>query len=1310
MSLELQAAEIAAIDTLWKSWVSATDAELEATFKSLDYTSFLNVVKHLRNLGLIEEPQVPKLNIMVAGGLRFTLVGEGVIGAYCRDNTLKGKPFHVVLKEKKSAGAGVPSEVDLREYGVRIKIRRELPLVKDDPRILEALGKWATLPKSFRYMKRFSFTSLHHKGIQFDASFVRENKKDARGNYIQSTTFLGAQISKQPIHYEMEVEVLSGQNATQKSLLVGVASVLRGIQKSYVLVRNSIKQQVLALMAAQTGSPKNGFPGSQPVTLRKAHMGIEVESDTPNIRTTDYNVTDKADGLRCLLVVARNGRIYLVDRNLNVYGTDRRLDDAATAEWSGAVLDGEWVTQDAESKPMSRYYAFDIFNGKRGENVTERPFIVRAETAVSRLAAMTEATSVLNSASYVVAGIPPHNSLSIHMKTFQTPADTTDPNGIFKEAASILDRLKASAPYHTDGLIFTPNAARLPQNVNTWPQQLKWKPASMNSVDFLVSTEKERTSDGKPTTTELISTRLREDTNQFVRQKTLRLFVGSSTDPAFVDPRDTVLHKKPYPAGPDRAGGEYRAVEFQPQPPDPMASVCYVAINAGATDAAGAAPAAQTLDSLDDNIYCTESGDPIEDRTIVEMVYDPKKPAGWRWIPMRVRWDKTELYARGVRGGTMNAEKVANDVWTSIHDPITENMIRTGATTEELSVEGAAASSVAYYQRRASQRDLHKVRGLVDFHNRYIKDTLLLKKVLAPGAAVLDMSVGQAGDIHKWISARVGWVLGCDIALAGLTDNKNGAYRRYLDQIIKTRGSVPRMIFVQADSAARYMDGSAGQTQLDRTILRTLWGENEAGAPPLAMDLRGQAAAGFDVAAMMFSLHYFFKDKNTLDNLLRNISETVRVNGHFVGCCFDGDRVASLLRNQPLGGIERGNEDGIDIWSITKKYDDDSGILPPTEESLGRAIDVSFISIGESYTEYLVSWPYFVNRMTAIGMELLNAEEMEALGLQHSSNLFSESYTMATTSGLAFPMSPKVKTFSFLNRWFIFRRRSTGSLAAMPPQVPAQKVSALGAAAAAAAVANAAPEAVPEAEAEAVPEAEAEAEAVPEAEAEAEAEAVPEAEAEADAGAGKEASNLPVADGPVLQFYHQSAAKDDIKIRDKNWRRYISTFTFFPFKDTTNPAIVYPSLEAALGAAKYALASNKPELGAQIYSLTGNIHQKYEAQKADKTADEVAALIEEEGVAMRDAQKPAAFRKTGTKFNQEAWDSVKERVLADLVRQRYEGDVHFRDILNALAKLKVRLVYFTRGDSDLSGAEKGGIIQGENLLGRAYMKQVGFRV
>lgn len=1304
MSLELRAIEDGAIDALWSSWASATDTELEATFKALDYTSFLNVIKHLRGMGLTEEPQVPKLNIMVSGGLRFTLVGEGVIAAYCRDNTLKGKPFHVVLKEKKITAGGGFSEVDLKEYDVRIKMRRELPLVKDDPRILEAISKWASLPKAFRYIKRFSFTSMHHKGIQFDASFIRENKKDARGNYIQHTTFTGAQISKQPIHYEVEVEVLSGASATKKSLMVGIASVLRGIQKSYVLVRNSIKDQVIGLMAAQTGAQKGGFPGSQPVTLKKENIGIEAENSAPNIRTSDYNVTDKADGLRCLMVVARNGRIYMVDRNLNVYGTDRRLDGAMSAEWGGAILDGEWVTQNANSEPISRYYAFDIYNGKRGENVTARPFLIRAETAVSRLAAMTEAISVLNGAEYVVASIPKQHSLSIHMKTFETPADSSDPNGIFKRAASILDRLKASAPYHTDGLIFTPNSAPLPQNVNTWPQQFKWKPASMNSVDFLVITEKERTMDGKLTSTEFVDTNLREDTNQIVRHKTLRLFVGSSTDPAFVDPRDTVLQKKPYPAGGDRPGGEYRPVEFTPQPPDPMASVCYVAINAGATDAAGAAPAAQALESLNDTIFCVESGDPIEDRTIVEMVYDPKRPAGWRWIPLRVRWDKTELFSRGIRGGTMNNEKVANDVWTSIHDPITEYMIRTGSTTEEIVAEGSAASSVAYYQRRASQRDLHKVRGLADFHNRYIKENILLNKVLAPGVALLDMSVGQAGDIHKWIRARVGWVLGCDIALTGITDNKNGAYRRYLDQIIKTRGAVPRMIFVQADSSARYMDGSAGQTQLDRTILRSLWGENEVSAPPLALDLRGGAAAGFDVASMMFSLHYFFKDKSTLDGMLRNVSETVRVNGYFIGCCFDGDTVASLLRAQPLGGTERGNDGGTDIWSITKKYEDDTGVVPSTEEGLGRAIDVSFISIGESYTEYLVSWPYFVNRMSSIGMELLNEEELASLGLQHSSNLFSESYAMAMSSGFTFPMTPKVKAFSFLNRWFIFRRRSTGSggLPAMSPSVVA--TSATAKADAEATDAEATDTEATDAEAtDAVDAVEAVAEV---------AEIAEEAPAGALAEVAVEEAPLPLADGPAYQFYHKSGAKDEIKLGDKHWRRYISTFTPFAFKDSMNPAIIYPSMEAAIGAAKYFHATNTPELGAQIFSLTSNIHQKHEVKKIGKSADEVVGLVEEEGSDMRDAQKPAAFRKTASKFNQEAWNAVKERVLANLVRQRYEGDAHFREILNALAEQKARIVYFTAGGTtELSGSLKSdGSIEGENLLGRAYMKQVGLRI
>ena len=79
MSLELHPNDVSAAETLFQSWEYGTDVELEATFKTLDLTKWLQVIQHLRVLGLREESQPTKLNIMVAGGLRFTLVDEGII-------------------------------------------------------------------------------------------------------------------------------------------------------------------------------------------------------------------------------------------------------------------------------------------------------------------------------------------------------------------------------------------------------------------------------------------------------------------------------------------------------------------------------------------------------------------------------------------------------------------------------------------------------------------------------------------------------------------------------------------------------------------------------------------------------------------------------------------------------------------------------------------------------------------------------------------------------------------------------------------------------------------------------------------------------------------------------------------------------------------------------------------------------------------------------------------------------------------------------------------------------------------------------
>lgn len=1321
MSLELHPTDIRQAQALWTTWESGTDVELEATFNVQNMTNWLDIMQHLRSLGLQENPQPPKLNIMVAGGLRFTLVGEGVIQEFCKDNSLKGKPFHVIRKDKKQTGMGPNSvtEVDWKEYGVRIKLRRETALSLDDPRVREVVSRWATISKSFRYIQRYSFTSLKHKGLQFDLSIIKQSQKDEKGHYIQSTSFTNAEIVKQPMNYEAEVEVLEG--ASFQSLMVGIASVLRGQQRSFVLTRASIRKSVLDFLAEKTGAKKGNFPGPQPVTLERMNMHQLTEDDsTPNIRTGDYNVTDKADGQRCLLTVMPSGGIYLIDMNLNVYGTDCRLPKPVAAEWAGCILDGEWVRRNAENKPMSNFYAFDIYTSAGGRDVSQHPFMVRSDNSktASRFSEMNAAVAVLAQAERTVLGIPGHFSLRIATKNFRTPDDPKDPLGIFREAAAILDFLEKTKPYHSDGLIFTPNKAPLPKNAGSWRSQFKWKPAEENSIDFMVTIEKETDMRGKSTGVDDIKIKVREDTNQIMRCKTLRLHVGSTLPPELQDPRDTILSQKPLPANLAGRDEQYKPALFTPQPIDPMASVCYVAIDAGATDAAGAATAASDIEAQDDTIRCTRSADPITHGAIVEMVYHPHSPPGWRWEPMRVRWDKTERFQRGIMRRTMNSDMVAQSIWSSIHSPVTEHMIRTG-TEEETQKATAPAMAISYYKQKAPAIDQRRVSGLRDFHNKYIKEDILLR-VLQRGQSLYDMTCGQGGDMHKWHRRGVSWVLGTDIAEMNLTENKNGAYRRYADRLIENKGKYTPMLFVQANAAMRLSDGGAGQTPMDRTILRSLWGSQESDVPSYVQQFRGEAANGFDVVSCMFSLHYFFKDTATLDGWIQNLSETLKVGGYFVGCCFDGDAlnqfVTGIGLHESRKGIESGANGDTEIWSVTRQYEGNE--LPATADSLGKAVDVNFISIGETYTEYLVSWPYLQQRLSEIGLELLTVEEQADVGLLNSANMFEESYKMASLSGKTYPMTPTLKQFSFLNRWFIFRRRSVGAVpsittvrmmqpASVAPTVTEEMQEALNMEGPSMAIQEIG---LPESVTAAMGEDEV-AESftnLPEMETTAELDAVAAVNA-------VEATTEPVtqkkAGGEIHKFYEASQQKDELKIGDKAWKRWISTYTLFPLTDIEDSSIIYSSLEAALTAAKYKYASTKPALASR-FSDTGEIHQKYELMRAEKgtalTEKEAQELMEKEGDEMRKAAKEAEMKKAGAPFQKEAWVAKVEEITQAYVQQRYNKDERLQKIMEGVRKHDVRLAFYTSAaPNEFSALVKGEEIQGRNLLGRSYMALVG---
>jgi hypothetical protein len=80
----------------------------------------------------------------------------------------------------------------------------------------------------------------------------------------------------------------------------------------------------------------------------------------------------------------------------------------------------------------------------------------------------------------------------------------------------------------------------------------------------------------------------------------------------------------------------------------------------------------------------------------------------------------------------------------------------------------------------------------------------------------------------------------------------------------------------------------------------------------------------------------------------------------------------------------------------------------------------------------LVFYPQLVQLMREhAGCEPVTAEEAAALKLPGATEMFEKTYDAAAKRGRRYAMSEDIRRFSFLNRWFVFRRR-----AAVVPRMP----------------------------------------------------------------------------------------------------------------------------------------------------------------------------------------------------------------------------------------------------------------------------------
>jgi len=355
--MDLTSDQFKLINKFIQDWSKDSKLELETTFGVggvLDSTTFLQIAQRLRNKGFEVIPQDDRLSVITPNQIRLSLLGLGVLQQYCKDDTLENKPFSAMFKDR----AFPDSNIDLQEYNIRFKVRREEDLSKDDPRVLELLTNWNNQRKAFRLIRRWTFRG---KGIRIDMSMVRQTPSVfGKGEFQWSKTFQEKNIFKEAPRYEVEVELLHDTEYTDtpekalKALISGVGEVQRAIQKNTLLIRNSVINAVRTQYQAMTGTDK--FRGVNPVTLKVRNMTEDVDPDIANIRS-GYNVTDKADGLRTMGFVNKEGELFLIDMSLNVYRTG--LKNTKCAE---SLVDGEWVTISKEGQSINHFLIFDIYH------------------------------------------------------------------------------------------------------------------------------------------------------------------------------------------------------------------------------------------------------------------------------------------------------------------------------------------------------------------------------------------------------------------------------------------------------------------------------------------------------------------------------------------------------------------------------------------------------------------------------------------------------------------------------------------------------------------------------------------------------------------------------------------------------------------------------------------------------------------------------------------------------------------------------------------------------------------------------------
>jgi mRNA (guanine-N7-)-methyltransferase len=973
--------------------------------------------------------------------IRVELDDMNQIQELCNKNTLNSNARFV---SKRHVDEVHNNPYMIQDYKMRVSIQKEIERVaQTSEQVMMIQNRWDNSHKVFRYIYRTSLVHEDMPNIRIDLSKVRQNNKK------NSVYFMDSNVLNEKEQYEIEIEATnincSFDNEKKKNILKQFKSsikfILSSLQNSPFPVKyrelDEIYKNYMTMIKNKKDSKKKEFAkyirsgkdfiGPSSFTLQPINFVNDESIENICLPRDSFCVTDKADGERRMLYIDSNMSVYFITTNLEIQFTGIKLQ--GLANYKNTLLDGEYITTNKYGDSISMYAAFDIYYYEN-KDIRKYPFAKKDNMIESRYELLHEVVNKINektqhNALKNIVHSSEMNRLKLSVKSFFF-SKKNDPQSLYNANGNCLKHAD-TLEYETDGIIFTPMKLGVTQEKEgddiknskyTWGHSFKWKPPEFNTIDFLISTQKDTFNKAKM--------RQKMVGEELVNYYVLKLHVGvDKQNHGLIGSQQKLLNEEFLL---QTSGAEfskkYSAEPFYPtNPPDPLAHLCHI-----------------RLCMHEGNLKMfTEENQIMEDDTIVEFRYEiNSKDKMTSWIPLRVRDDKTKEY-KTKKNNFGNAYHVANSNWHSIHNPVTKNILvgETKISKDDL----LNNESDIYYNnnKNANRADSHTIR-LRKFHN-FVKETLIrYASNKKEKSTLIDMAVGKAGDLHKWLNTNILGVLGIDISEDNIHNPHDGACKRYIELFTQNKikrynkgGKKTNMfgMFISGDTSKNINNGnfdvysSKNENSISSDyILKCLMGSSDVKniKEDYLKNNYNIFEDKFDICSIQFAVHYMFENKEKLYNFAKNVSDVTHLGSYLVGTCYDGKAVYNKLKNVDYDKSVEIYKHSNKIWSIRKKYkDDDDSFLEDSELSLGRKISVFQESINKEFDEYLVNFDYFEKVMNDHGFVLdkdFAIEDQQIDATENFENIYNKLYQKGAKSN----MTEQEKQISFLNKCFVFKK------------------------------------------------------------------------------------------------------------------------------------------------------------------------------------------------------------------------------------------------------------------------------------------------